>query len=260
MFRARCFTIDDAHIYCTEDQIENEIKNVLAFAQKLYKRFNFSKINMALSTRPDKSIGSDSLWEQAESALKNALASQGINYEIDEGGGAFYGPKIDICVEDAMGREWQCGTIQVDFFMPQRFKLWYVASDQSRKVPVIIHRAIYGSIERFMGILIEHYKGLLPFWLAPVQARVLTITDLQHEYAISIADTLERHDIRIEVDKSGDQISAQIRRAQLDKIPCMLVIGKKEQEKNTVTLRYHDGKQEFGLKLEDLIEKLQKQN
>lgn len=257
MFRVRGFTMDDAHIYCTEDQVAEEVANVLALASKVYKKFGFDDVKMALATKPEKSIGSNELWDHATEALQKALEQAGFAYELNEGEGAFYGPKIEICIEDAMGREWQCGTVQVDFFMAENFELEYIDSDQSRKRPVMIHRAIYGSLERFIGILTEHYRGHFPFWLAPVQARILTITDKQHAYAEGVIKTLKEHGIRVEMDMSGDQISAQIRKAQLDKIPWMIVIGKKEEEKQTVTLRHTDGKQEFGLTIEDLLKKAQ---
>ncbi len=255
LFRVRSFTQDDAHVFCTPDQAESEVVKILDLVERVYSKFGFTKIKMALSTKPEKSIGSDELWEKATSALRNALEQKKIDYILQEGDGAFYGPKIDINIEDSMGREWQCGTVQFDFFMPRNFNLEYVKSDQSREIPVMIHRAIYGSLERFLGILTEHYKGHFPFWLAPVQARILTITDQQQDYAREILKKFQDADIRVELDDSNDQISGQIRKAQNDKIPWMLVIGKKEQEQGTITLRHTDGKQEFGLNLEDLLEK-----
>jgi threonyl-tRNA synthetase len=253
MFRLRSFTMDDAHIYCTEDQIESEITNVLDLAKTLYDKFNFKKVSFAVATKPEKAMGEVELWDKATLALKKALDNKKIEYFVKEGEGAFYGPKIEIVVEDAMGREWQCGTIQVDFFLPKNFKLEYIDSDQSRKTPILIHRAIYGSIERFMGILVEHYKGRFPFWLAPVQARILTITDNQKEYAQKVLKDLRANGFSVELDTSGDQIGAQIRRGQMDKVPWMLILGEKEQENNTIALRPGEGKQEFGLTTEDLI-------
>jgi threonyl-tRNA synthetase len=255
LFRVRTFTQDDAHIFCTPEQIQDEVKSVLALAQRLYKRFGFTKVRMALATRPEKAIGDDSLWEKATKALGEAMDASGFAYSVDEGGGAFYGPKIDIMIEDAMGREWQCGTVQIDFFLPQRFELSYVASDQSRQQPVMIHRALYGSLERFMGILIEHYKGHLPFWIAPEQVRVLTITDDQADYAQKVYDELFAASLRVSVDSGSDKINAKIKRAQLAKIPWMLVLGDKEKENGTVTLRHVTGKQEFGLTMAQLREK-----
>lgn len=255
LFRVRAFTQDDAHVYCMPDQIEEEIIKILQLSKKIYNKFGFDKIEMGLSTKPEKAMGSDKLWEKATNALKRALDHEGIKYRLQEGEGAFYGPKIDMNIQDAMGREWQCGTVQVDFFLPQNFDIKYIDSDQTRKTPVMIHRAIYGSLERFIGILVEHYKGRLPFWLAPVQARILTITDEQKEYAKEILKKFKEKEIRIELDESSDQISGQIRHAQEAKLPWMLILGKKEQENQTVTLRHPDGKQEFGLKVDDLIQK-----
>ncbi|KKQ32310.1 MAG: Threonine-tRNA ligase [candidate division TM6 bacterium GW2011_GWF2_37_49] len=255
LFRVRAFTQDDAHIYCTPEQLESEIWGVVALALKTYKTFGFENVRMGVATKPEKAIGSDELWEKAIAALKSALEKNGIDYFIKEGDGAFYGPKIDMMIQDAMGREWQCGTVQVDFFLPQNFDLKYIAADQSKQTPIMVHRVLYGSLERFMGILIEHYKGHFPFWMAPIQARILTITDQQMEYAKSIYTELLKHDIRIEIDESNDQISAKIRQSQLDKIPWMLVLGKKEVEAGTITLRHVDGKQEFGLKIDNLLNK-----
>ena len=255
LFRVRTFTIDDAHIFCSKEQIEKEVIGVVKLASEMYKKFGFEKVKMGVSTRPQKAMGSKELWDVATNALKKAMEAQGIDYQIQEGDGAFYGPKIDMVVEDAMGREWQCGTVQLDFFLPQNFKLEYVASDQSKETPVIIHRALYGSIQRLFGILLEHHKGRLPFWLAPVQVSVLTITDDQNTYGQKICDVLSDAGIEVELDDASDKISAKIRRAQMQKIPWMLVIGKKELEKNVVTLRHSDGKQEFDLKLEDVVER-----
>jgi threonyl-tRNA synthetase len=255
LFRVRGFTQDDAHIYCTPDQLEQEIWGVVDLAHKTYNKFGFKKVRMGVATRPAKSIGTDEYWEKATNALKIALEKNGVDYFVKEGDGAFYGPKIDMMIQDAMGREWQCGTVQVDFFLPQNFDLKYIAADQSKHTPIMIHRVLYGSLERFFGILVEHYKGHFPFWLAPVQARVLIITDQQIEYAKTVLAELIKNDIRVELDESGDQISAKIRQSQMDKIPWMIVLGKKEQENGTVTLRNVDGKQEFGLKIEDLLKK-----
>jgi threonyl-tRNA synthetase len=247
--------MDDAHIFCTQDQMESEVIKTLDLAGKAYAPFNFSKIKMAISTRPEKYIGAIELWDKATSALKTALERKNLNYIIQEGEGAFYGPKIEIKIEDNMGREWQCGTVQIDFFMPKNFGLEYIDSNQARKTPVVIHRAILGSMDRFMGILIEHFKGNFPFWLAPTQVRVLTITDNQKEYSREIYNSLIKAKLRVEFDDSGDQISAQIKKAQNDKIPFMIIIGAKEASTNTVSLRHHDGKQEFGLTCEELIKR-----
>ncbi|MFC1842187.1 threonine--tRNA ligase [Candidatus Dependentiae bacterium] len=255
LLRVRAFTQDDAHVFCTEEQIEQEVLKLIKLVYFVLNQFDFKNIKVDLSTRPANSMGSDELWEKATKALKNALDKAKIPYTICEGEGAFYGPKIDFIIQDSMGREWQCSTIQADFFLPENFDLTYVASGGQKKRPVMLHRAIYGSFERFFAILLEHYKGKLPLWLAPVQARILTITDEQKPYAQALLEKLKKQGMRIELDESGEQISAQIKTAQLAKIPWMLVIGKKEVEKNTITLRYQSGKQEFGLTLEDLIKK-----
>lgn len=255
LFRVRAFTIDDGHIYCTPEQIEQEVCTTIAMTLEILKTFNFNTINIRLSTRPENSMGSDELWDQAINALKNALQTCNVEYTVHEGEGAFYGPKIEFHITDSLGRSWQCGTVQIDFFQPQNFELTYVDADGHKKQPVIIHRAIYGSFERFFGIFLEHVRGKLPFWLAPVQIKVLTITDDQKEYAHAVAHQLAQHDLRVETDNSSDPISGQIKNAQLAHIPLMLVIGKKEIENNTVTLRYLDGKQEFDVKIEQLLEK-----
>lgn len=255
LFRARAFTIDDGHIYCRVDQIEQEVLTTILMVNQGLRRFGFDTINIKLSTRPDNAMGSDEWWEIATNALKTALEKAGLAYEISEGDGAFYGPKIEFHIEDSLKRSWQCGTVQLDPFLPENFDLTYVTSEGTKERPVMIHRAIYGSFERFLGVILEHYKGTLPFWLAPVQVRVLTITDAQKEYARGIAQTLKDAGIRVEVDASSDPISGQIKDAQLQKIPWMLVIGKKETEKGVVTLRTLDGKQQFDLSIEELLKK-----
>lgn len=254
LFRVRVFTQDDAHIFCTTDQIQDEVTKLLQLADTVYKKFGFEKIQMKLSTKPDNAIGSDELWEVATDALAKALESQGHEVVYNHGEGAFYGPKIEMVITDAIGREWQCGTVQIDPFMPERFGLEYVDSDQSKKTPVVIHKAIYGSIERFFGVVLEHCKGRLPFWLSPVQATVLPITDSQNEYAKELADKLNEAGIRTEADLDNEKISAKIRKAQLSQIHWMLVVGKREQEAGQVTLRNLDGEQTSGLTAEQLIE------
>ncbi len=255
LLRVRAFTQDDAHIFCTVDQIETEIGKLIAMIFKVFKHLGFENIQMGLSTRPEKSIGSDELWEKATQALINGLKKANCPYIINEGDGAFYGPKIDFLIEDSMKRKWQCSTIQVDFFQPENFDLSYIAPSGKKERPVMIHRVIYGSLERLFAVLLEHHKGNLPFWVSPVQARILTITDEQKEYANTLLAKLQAAGIRAELDETGEQLAAQIKAAQLDKIPWMLVIGKKEVENNTITLRNRDGKQEFGLTLEAILEK-----
>jgi len=260
LLRVRAFTQDDAHVFCTQEQIEEEITKLIRLVFDVLKKFEFTNIKIDLSTRPENSMGSDDLWEKATSALKNALDKEKVEYTVNEGDGAFYGPKIDFIIRDSMEREWQCSTIQADFFLPENFDLTYVASGGEKKRPVMIHRAIYGSFERFFAILLEHYKGKLPLWLAPIQARILTITDDQKPYATELLEKLKAHGLRAELDNSGEQISAQIKTAQLAKIPWMLVIGKKEVENNTITVRYLNGKQEFGVTLDTLLNKADQEN
>jgi threonyl-tRNA synthetase len=255
LFRVRAFTQDDAHIFCTNAQLQQEITTMISMIFTVYKKFGFSEVNVALSTQPKNAMGSNELWQEATKALTDSLDSLKIPYTIKPGEGAFYGPKIEFSIKDSMGREWQCGTIQVDFFQSENFNLTYISPQGTKERPVVIHRALYGSLERFIGILIEHYKGHFPFWLAPVQIRVLTITDDQKEYARTVMKHLQDHGLRVELDESSDPISAQIKNAQLEKIPWMIVLGRKEAENNTITLRYNDGKQDFGLKIEDLLKK-----
>lgn len=260
LLRLRGFTQDDAHIFCMPSQIESEILSNIKLAFDVYKKYGFEKIIVGIATRPEDSMGSDELWEIATNSLKRALEHAGLPYDIYEGEGAFYGPKIEFRVADSMNRTWQCSTVQVDFFMPEKFDLTYVAPSGKLERPVMIHRAIYGSIERFLGVLLEHYKGNLPFWLAPVQVSILTITDDQKEYATKIATALEEINIRIEIDESSDPISGKIKRAQTEHVPWMLVLGKQEMANSTVTLRYRDGKQEPGLSLEALLAKAVENN
>lgn len=257
LMRVRAFTQDDAHIYCMPDQLHHEISVILTMIQKVTQRFQFHNVRFAISTKPAHSMGSDELWDKATEALKKALENLGIAYSIQEGEGAFYGPKIEVKIEDSMKRSWQCGTIQVDFFQPENFDLTYVASSGTKERPVIIHQAIFGSLERFIAIILEHYKGTLPFWLSPTQARILNITDGQQPYAQHVASVLKKEKIRTELDISSDPISAKIKRAQQERIPWMIIVGPKEVETNTVALRYLDGKQEFGLTVEQLLLKTQ---
>lgn len=249
LMRVRAFTQDDAHIFCTVEQIEDEIVRLLDMVQRVLHRFGFERIFFALSTKPAKALGSEELWHTATEALKNALKRAGITYEIKEGEGAFYGPKIDFDIEDSMGRRWQCATIQLDFFQPENFGLEYVSPRGDYQRPVVIHRAIFGSLERFLGILLEHHRGRLPFFIAPIQARVLTITDEQKPYGKEIVEHLKSIGMRVDMDESSDPINAQIKTAQLEQIPWMLVVGKKEAANKTITLRHLDGTQEAGLSL-----------
>ncbi|NRB21954.1 threonine--tRNA ligase, partial [Candidatus Dependentiae bacterium] len=246
--------------FCTPDQIKEEILKTIEITMRLLKKFGFEDIKVALSTKPEKAMGDDALWDKATKALESALKKTNIDYTINEGDGAFYGPKIDFQIKDSMDREWQLTTIQLDFFQPENFDLEYVTSAGTKARPVMIHRALYGSLERFLGILIEHYKGNLPFWIAPVQVRVLTITDDQKKYAQSIYNKLKESGIRAELDESSDPISGQIKAAQLEKIPWMIVVGNKEMTNNTVTLRFLNGKQEFGISIDELIKRASEEN
>lgn len=260
LMRVRAFTQDDAHVYCMPNQIEEQVVTMIKMIYTMLNKFGFTDIDVTISTKPENALGSQEYWENATNALKGALEKMNLKYSISEGEGAFYGPKIEFRIKDSMDREWQCGTIQVDFFFPQNFDLEYVSSSGQRERPVMIHQANYGSLERFFAIILEHFKGHLPFWMAPVQISILTITDDQKPYAEKIAQQLKAHHIRVEVDQTSDQISAKIKRAQEEKIPWMLVLGKKEVENNTITLRYNDGKQEFGLSLEQVLQKANELN
>ena len=236
LMRVRCFTQDDAHIFMTPEQIRDEIKNVAGLINQVYSLFGF-KYHVELSTRPEDSMGSDEDWELATSSLQGALDDLGLDYVINEGDGAFYGPKIDFHLVDAIGRTWQCGTIQLDFQLPQRFELEYIGADGEKHRPIMIHRVCFGSIERFIGILIEHFAGAFPTWLAPVQVKVLPISEKYEEYAKSVKAALDAADIRAEIDLRSEKIGYKIREAQGQKIPYMLVVGQKEQADGTVSVR-----------------------
>ena len=236
LFRVRCFTQDDAHIFCLPTQIEEEIERIMKLVDQVYKIFGF-EYTVELSTRPEDSMGSDEQWEMAEGALKKVLKDMNMPYELNEGDGAFYGPKIDFHIKDSLGRDWQCGTIQLDFQMPERFDLTYIGEDGEKHRPVMLHRVIFGSIERFIGVLIENYAGAFPTWLAPVQVEILPIADAHIDYAKEIKEKLEEVGIRVEVDSRNEKIGYKIREAQLQKIPYMLVLGDKEKEAGTVGVR-----------------------
>ena len=236
LFRVRCFTQDDAHIFCLPEQIESEIINLMHLINQVYSLFGFT-YTVELSTRPENSMGSDEEWATAENALKKALEHENMEYVINEGDGAFYGPKIDFHIKDSLGRDWQCGTIQLDFQMPERFDLTYIGQDGEKHRPVMLHRVVFGSIERFIGVLIEHYAGAFPTWLAPVQVKILTISDKQKAYANKIVEKLMNEGIRVELDDREEKIGYKIREAQLQKIPYMLIVGDKEVETNTVGVR-----------------------
>ncbi len=255
LFRTRAFTQDDAHIFCTQDQIEDEIKGVISLVDKTYKLFGFP-YKVELSTKPENSMGSDEIWEISTNALKGALDHLKLDYQINEGDGAFYGPKIDFHVRDSIGRTWQCATIQLDFLMPERFEISYVGSDNLEHRPVMIHRVIYGSIERFIGILIEHYAGAFPTWIAPVQVIVLPISDKHVEYSKNVLKLLDDNGIRVEIDDKPRKINYKIRESQLQKIPYMLIVGDKEIENGSVSVRLRNGKDLGDLKIDDFISKI----
>lgn len=255
MFRVRQFTMDDAHIFCTNDQIQEEITNVLKLMIETYSAFGFAPMYY-FSTRPDEAMGEIEVWNQAESALRKALEANNLKYKVNEKDGAFYGPKIDVHIKDALNRTWQLATIQLDFQLPERFDLTYEGSDGRKYRPVMIHRAIYGSFERFIGILTEHYAGNFPLWLAPVQVAVLTITDNQTEYAKSVHQELLSNDIRSIIDIRNEKIGYKIREAENKKIPFMLILGDKEMENNTVSVRQHTKGDTGKMELKEFIQNL----
>jgi len=257
LMRVRGFTQDDAHIFCLPDRIADEILGVLNLTEKILSDFGFKNYQVNLSTRPAKSVGNDRVWELATTALKQALNTKAWDYVEDVGGGAFYGPKIDIKIQDAIGRLWQCSTIQVDFNLPERFDMQYVADNGTRQRPIMIHRAIFGSLERFFGILIENYAGDFPLWLAPVQLRLLPISNEVREYVESVAATLKKAGFRVEVDRSGDRLGKLIRTAELEKIPVVAVVGKKEVETQTLSVRTRQQGELGQLTLSVLQERLQ---
>jgi len=258
LFRVRGFTQDDSHIFCTRDQAEEEIAALLGFVLRVLRTFGFEEFEASLSTRPkEKSIGADSEWEDATQALRSALDDEGLAYSIDEGGGAFYGPKIDVHVRDAIGRKWQLSTIQVDFQEPQRFEMEYVGADNARHRPVMIHRALLGSIERFFGILVEHYAGAFPAWLAPVQARVLPVKDDHADYADEVAARLTAAGFRVEVERADEPLGARVRKGKLEKLPYVLVVGDEDVANGTVGVNARGGdRAERGVAVEAFIERL----
>ena len=256
LFRVRSFTQDDAHIFCLPDQIEDEVSGVIRLANHIYEVFGF-KYKIELSTRPDDFMGTIEEWDRATESLKRALEANGLEYEINEGDGAFYGPKIDYHLEDAIGKTWQCGTIQLDFQMPERFDITYVDRDNEKKRPVMIHRALLGSMERFMGSLIEHYAGKFPLWLAPLQVKLLPISDKYVDYAKSVAGELKAHGIRVEVDEREEKIGYKVRAAQLEKIPLALVVGEKEAESHTVSVRKLGGEDLGVMSVDEIIEMIE---
>ncbi len=237
IMRVRHFTQDDAHIFCTEDQLRDECLKLNDMILSIYKDFGFEKVHIKLATRPEKRVGSDAVWDRAEAALINAMKGAGVAYTLNEGEGAFYGPKLEYTLRDAIGRDWQCGTVQVDLNMPERLGAFYIGADGEKHVPVMIHRAIFGSLERFTGILIENYAGHLPLWLSPVQAVVATVVSDADGYAHVVAAALKQAGLRVETDLRNEKINYKVREHSVAKVPVLLVVGKREAEERTVSIR-----------------------
>ena len=258
LFRVRCFTQDDAHIFCTEEQMKGEIADLIALAHETYAAFGFT-YEVELSTKPEKAMGAPEVWEFAERTLKEVLAEKGMSYKLNAGDGAFYGPKIDFHLKDAIGRRWQCGTIQLDMQMPEKFDLTYEGADGKKHRPVMLHRAIYGSFERFLGILVEHYAGKFPLWLSPVQVTLLSVSDPYNGFAESLAARMRSEGIRAEADCRQETIGAKIRDAQLQHVPYMLVVGQKEKDSGNFAVRTRDGKVENDVPVASFIEKVKKE-
>ncbi len=256
LIRVRGFTQDDAHIFCLPGQLEEEIKKIIDFVVYMLSTFGFKEYDVYLSTRPEKFVGSQENWQKATNALKNALEQKKMKYEVDLGEGVFYGPKIDIKIKDVMGRAHQCSTIQVDFNIPEKFDVSYIGEDGNEHRPIMIHRALMGSLERFFAVLIEHYGGAFPVWLSPVQTELITISDAQLEYASSVKKKLEEKGIRVHLDDRNEKMGAKIREAQMQKIPYMIIIGNKEMEDQTVSVRTRKGDQQNGIKIENFISEI----
>jgi threonyl-tRNA synthetase len=256
IMRVRAFTQDDAHIFCAESQVQEEAVKFIELLQKVYTDFGFKEVLVKLSTRPDKRVGSEEQWDKAEAALQSALEKKNLPWEVQPGEGAFYGPKIEFSLKDSIGRAWQCGTLQLDFSMPERLGAEYVAEDNSRRVPVMLHRAILGSVERFIGIIIEHYAGVLPVWLSPDQAAVLNISEAQADYARKVAEELRRHGIRAFSDLRNEKITYKIREHSLKKLPYQIIVGDKEVAAQTVAVRARNGVDLGQMTLPELTEKL----
>lgn len=260
LFRARAFTQDDAHIFCRPELLACELQSTIRLWSDVWKKFNFKDVFVKVATRPEKALGSVELWNDAIQALQDSLNHEGYRYEMAHGEGAFYGPKIEFHIQDSMDRSWQCGTIQVDFAQPENFNLSYISENGSKERPVIIHRAIYGSLERFFAILLEHYKGKLPFWLSPIQIAILSITDDQKEYTLNVYKKLHNQGIRVIIDESSDPIQGKIKTAIEQAIPWSIIIGKREAENETVSIRMADGTQKNGLTLQSLFDLINNHN
>jgi threonyl-tRNA synthetase len=256
LMRARNFTQDDAHIFCTEEQIQDEVSNFITMLFEVYRDFGFDEIIIKFSTRPDNRVGSDEIWNKAEKALELAIEKNKLEYELQPGEGAFYGPKIDFSLRDCIGRIWQCGTIQVDFSMPELLGASYIDEDSSKKAPVMLHRAIVGSMERFIGILIENYAGSYPVWLAPIQAIVLSISENQIEYSKKVSNILQNEGFRVEHDLRNETIGLKIRDHAMQRVPYQVILGSREQDENTVTVRTRDGEDLGSMMLDNLTKRL----
>ncbi len=259
LMRVRCFTQDDAHIFCRPDQVQDEIIRIIDLVEYVYREVFGFDYHIELSTKPEKAMGSDELWDLATDSLRGALEAKGLPYKVNEGDGAFYGPKIDFHLRDCLGRTWQCGTIQCDFQMPEKFDLTYVGEDAGRYRPVMLHRVVFGSLERFIAILTEHFGGAFPLWLAPVQVRVIPITGRHADYAREVTKRLNRLDLRVELDSRNEKVGYKIREAQVQKVPYMLVIGDKEVESGAVAVRHRSGGDLGSMALDDLIARLQEE-
>jgi threonyl-tRNA synthetase len=258
LFRVIKFTQDDAHLYCTEGQLEKEIEGIMDLTDRFYKKFGF-EYHTELSTRPEKRIGTDSQWDRAEQILEDVLKKKKVKYKLNPGDGAFYGPKIDFHIKDSLGRTWQCGTIQLDFAMPERFELEYTDNDNKMKRPVMLHRTVYGSLERFLAVLLEHLNGHLPVWLSPVQARILSFTDRNVEAAEKLYVRLKENGVRAELDITPSTVNEKVRNAELLKIPYIIVLGDKEEQAGTLAVRARGKKPQFGVKPEEFVANLKKE-
>lgn len=256
LFRVRSFIQDDAHIFCTEDQAKDEVSKVIGLTDRIYKSFGFDKYHLELSTMPEKRIGTDQMWEKAESILKEAIKSRGLDYAVNKGEGAFYGPKIDFHIQDCLDRTWQCATIQLDFAMPEKFDIEYMGEDNIRHRPVMIHRTVLGSIERFIGLLLEHYSGNLPPWMAPVQVIILPISEKFYNYGENVYKSFKKENIRVEIDNRVESLSKKIKQAEIKKIPYMIILGRNEEETGTITIRKKVGRDIKEIKLNDFISEL----
>jgi threonyl-tRNA synthetase len=259
LMRVRNFVQDDAHIFCTENQIQAEVSSFIDLLFEVYKDFGFEEVIIKLSTRPENRVGDDSVWDKAETALELALNNKGLAWDLQPGEGAFYGPKIEFSLKDCLGRVWQCGTIQVDFSMPQRLDATYIDEDSARQTPVMLHRAILGSLERFIGILIEQHAGLFPLWLAPIQVVILNITNRHSEYAEKVKSELEKQDLRVKIDLRNEKIGFKIREHSMQRIPYLVIIGDKELENQTITLRSQKGDDLGSFSINELIERFRDQ-